>query len=178
MAETKNILTREVCVKDFEEELEKRKPAMIFSLVSISFLGIVLIFLGFLLMGYFFAIGLVFNLCFALITSFAIWAAARDFYIMRKLKKGEFSIVEDTVTHKSEGKILYWYMGRQSKWEYSHRRGDLADFLHFEHYDKFIPIRTVFEYTKRGDVFYLVVLNGKKHAVEVYHSDMYEYKEN
>ena len=178
MAETKNLLTREICVKNFEGEFEKRKPAMIFSLVSISFLGIVLIFLGFLLMGYFFVIGLVFNLCFALIISFAIWAATRDFGIMIKLKKGEFSIVEDTVTRKAEGKMLYWYMGRQSKWELHRGHKDLVDFLYFKNYGKYITTRTIFEYTKRGDVFYLVVLNGKKYAVEVYHSDMYEYKEN
>ena len=178
MPNTKNALAREFCVNEFEKELKRRKPAMIFSLVSVSILGIILILLGFLLMDYVFVIGLIFNILFALMISFSIWVAARDFYIMRKLKKGEFSIVEDTVTGKSEGKILYWYMGRQSKWDRQDIRNDLVDFLHFEHYEKFIPTRAVFEYTKRGDVFYLVVLNGKKRAIDIYHSDMYELKEN
>ena len=69
-------------------------------------------------------------------------------------------------------------MGRQSKWELHRGHKDLVDFLYFKNYGKYIPTRTIFEHTKRGDVFYLVVLNGKKYAIDVYHSDMYEYKEN
>ena len=178
MAETKNILTREVCVKDFEGELEKRKPGLIFSLIGGSIFGAIGLLIGILSMADYFVFGLVVAIVFAFILTVGLWGGMRDFLALRMLKKGRFSFVADEVSRKSEGELVWWYMGRRAKIEHQKIHRGLENFLYFTHHKKYIPSNAVFAYTRQGDLFYLVVLDGSKSPLAIYHSDMYEYKEN
>lgn len=174
MSCTKNILTREVCVKEFENELNKRKPALIGSSVGLLIFGMLLIFLGVIMMTYIFELGLIFTVVFVFAIILDFWFTIRDFVALRMLKKGKFSVVKDEVCRKAEGKWNYWYMGRRSRIERAKLR-DVDNFLYFTRHGKYIVSDTVFSMTDQWDTFYLVVLDGRKPRIlAAYHSDMYD----
>ena len=83
-----------------------------------------------------------------------------------RIKKGAFSIVTDKVSEKREELV---YHGR-------HRH--LENVLYFVHYGRYVPSSTVYQLTDEGDVFFLVIPDGRRQAISIaYHSDMYTDRE-
>lgn len=176
MAETKNLLTREFCKSEYKKQYKDKMRYCTGAYLILFFLGILGALLCIPLMKAFFLIGVLYFIPFACAVFVVIWQTIFEILIIKKLDRGEFSIVKDEVHRKSEGEVPDFFLMRFSIFTIRNR---VQDVLYFKKYGRYRPSDTVFACTDQGDTFYLMVLDDRKKTVlMVYHSDMYEYKEN
>lgn len=165
--ETKNILTYESC----RDELARWAKGSLLP-DTVLFAVMLLIFVPLFVMCIYVSKNvLVLGIVFALICTVApivfAFRIVGDIITLRLIKRGGFSVVEDTVCRLSKGEIPQKYSeGRAS-----------VDVIYFTKYGRYVASGMNFNLASVGDVFYLVILHTKKEKlVFAYHSIMYEYK--
>jgi hypothetical protein len=165
--ETKNTLTYEGC----RNELSRWAKGNL--LPDTVLLGVMLLIFVplFALCIYISKNVLVLGIVFALVCTVApIVFAFRivvDIITIRLIKRGDFSVVEDTVCRLSKGEIPQKYSEGIAS----------VDVIYFTKYGRYVATGMNFDLASVGDVFYLVILHAKKEKlVFAYNSMMYEYK--
>ncbi len=167
MAQTKNLITREMCKA---EMLKKEKHAFILSLLLLIAAIPAFILLGvatsWLANAYswFFIIYIVLS---SLLMILALVSTVMQGVCVAKIKRGAFSLVTDRVSVKTEELVSN---GRSRR---------LEQVLYFVHYGRYLPSETVYQLTDVGDTFYLAVIDSRKPEITLaYHADMYTDKAN
>ena len=162
---TKNLLTRETCKA---EMLQKEMPnfIIIFGLfLALLPLSAALVVCTVNLVRFYSWIYAFYTLP-VLLLPVALIVVINHGVRVARIKKGAFSIVTDKVSDKREELVRH---GR-------HRH--LENVLYFVHYGRYVPSSTVYQLTDEGDVFFLVIPDGRGQAISIaYHSDMYTDKE-
>ena len=175
MPNTKTVLSREYCKNEYKRKYKEKMRACIGAYLILFFFGILGALLCIPLMKGIFVIGIAYFVVFALVVLLVIWQTAFEIRILKKLDRGEFSIVKDEVCRKVEGEVPDLIIGRFS---FGTIRQRIQDVFYFTHYGRYRPSDAVFALTDQWDTFYLMVLDdNKKTILLAYHSDMYDFKE-
>ena len=166
--QTKNIITRESCHAKLRH---MAKATLLQDLVTCAvplLLLVPLLLVTIMLVEDSLAKGLICLAQFLFIYSFFIHILVGDILRMRLIKRGEFSIVKDTVKYLSEDERPRNYTeGRNS-----------VDVIYFTRHARYVATGFPFDFSSVGDEFYLVILHTKrKTPILAYHCDLYEYQE-
>lgn len=91
-----------------------------------------------------------------------LWVLFNVFIDWYRIKKGKFTVIQDSLyTHKKEV-IDYYKLSRQENSLYF-RQGRIA------------VKKDVYDYTKDGDKFYIVIVRNRKAPYLVYHTKYYDF---
>ena len=164
---TKNLLTRETCKAEMlQKEMRDFIAVLSLFLASLPAFAVLVVCVVNLvrLSGWIYAILTIPEVL--LLAAALIRVIDRGVRVAR-IKKGAFSIVTDKVSEKREELVRR-----------GGRRRHLENVLYFVHYGRYVPSSTVYQLTDEGDVFFLVIPDGRKQAISIaYHSDMYTDRE-
>lgn len=160
--EQKPIISYEICKKDLKR-LVKRD--LLSDSVYWALLILILIFSGIYLLGQAFFFGICTMLACAVILFILVYQLIRNIIRLRLVEGNQFSIEKDTVSRLSKGEFQRW-------------RRHTVDVLYFAVNGRYLPSKTVFDFSSVGDEFYVVVLHTKKDELcFAFHTMMYEYKD-
>lgn len=98
-----------------------------------------------------------------LIIAFLLLALWLYYIPLYKIRKGKFEVIEEPLCTKEKE---FRYHPHNSKEEYA---------LYFRH-GRIAVQKEIYAHAERGDVFYLVVINGKKDPLLCYHTKFCEYR--
>lgn len=161
--QAKNIITRESCHKEL---LHIAKADVYSSIVLLAVMLVVFvpfIFLGVFLAEYLVILGIAFALFCLIAPAYWTYQLIVALRMLDRVKRGEFSIVKDTVSRLSPGEP----MGRST-----------VDAVYYSVYGRFVPGKTAYDLTSVGDEYYLVVMDTKKEPIQMaFHTIMYECEE-
>ena len=161
--QTKNVITLAECHKTLVNSAKADVMISIIFLVVMSVLFVPFIFLGLYLAKYLVILGIVFALCCLIAPAYWTYELILALRKFDRVKRGEFSIVKDTVSRLSPGEPV----GKST-----------VDAIYFSTYGRFVPGKTTYDLTSVGDEYYLVVMDTKKESIQMaFHTLMYECKD-
>ena len=114
MPNTKTVLSREYCKNEYKRKYKEKMRACVGVYLILFFFGLLGALLCIPLMKGIFVIGILYFVVFALVVFLVVWQTAFEIRILKKLDRGEFSIVKDEVCRKVEGEVPDLLVGRFS----------------------------------------------------------------
>lgn len=131
-------------------------------LIALLVVFVPLMFIGIYILKYVMVLGIISIVVFMVSPIVFICKVIKNIWDFYSVKKGGFSVEKDRVHSLSPGELI-------SK----NRTGDV---IYFHEHGKYVPDKTVFELTARGDEFFIVVVNNdKKRPVFAYPVKCYNY---
>ena len=182
--ETKAVITRADCKKVLFDEVKALIPlTVVFTLLSIILVLILIPFdqtlISYLCESTFDLYSIICIVCIILVTLAFGGPLVLEICVITDLccriydlKKGNFTIVEDTLAQIVIGEAVkrFW-----------HKHTHYYDVFYFKYSGRYVisePRKKLLEFSSEGDKFYIVVFNRKKQEpLLVYHANIYEWKE-
>ncbi len=158
--QTKNIITRASCHKELLHIAKADVYSGVVLLAVMLVVFVPFIFLGVFLAEFLVIFGIAFALCCLIVPAYWTYQLIVALRMLDRVKRGEFSIVKDTVSRLSPGEPV----GRST-----------VDAVYFSTYGRFVPGKTAYDLTSVGDEYYLVVMDIKKEPIRMaFHTIVYE----